>query len=436
MIYGASDEDDWTSEATWYKANPSLGETIDIEKVRNAYISAKENVAEENIFRQLRLNQWVKQSTRWMQMDKWNACAFFVNEEELIGRTCYGGLDLSSTSDITAFVLVFPPRNDEEKYIILPYCWIPEDNMRLRVRRDHVPYDVWAAEGSLETTEGNVIHYGFIEKFIEELGTKYHIKEIAFDRWGATQMVQDLEGMGFTVVPFGQGYKDMSPPTKELMKLTLEERIAHGGHKVLRWMMDNVYVRQNPAGNIKMDKEMKSIFDKITKFRKKRAEEKALQEEPVKESSLSEDALPEEFDVSTMQKTKIQKGMSSTMSVNRNIDNLMNQLEETFSQRLLRMIDERGMTDSEAYTKAYVDRRHFSKIRKDVNYVPNKKTVLAFTIALELSLDEAKDLLASAGFALSRSSKTDIIVAYFLQNKIYDMFEINDVLDAYGQPVF
>ena len=188
--------------------------------------------------------------------------------------------------------------------------------------------------------------------------------------------------------------------------------------------------------DIKMDKEMLSIFDKITRFRKKRAEEKALQEQQIQESSQIEESAPEEIDVSTMQKTKIKKGMSSTMSVNRNIDNLMNQLEETFSQRLLRMIDERGMTDSESYTKAYVDRRHFSKIRKDVNYVPNKKTVLAFTIALELSLDEAKDLLASAGFALSRSSKTDIIVAYFLQNKIYDMFEINDVLDAYGQPVF
>lgn len=188
--------------------------------------------------------------------------------------------------------------------------------------------------------------------------------------------------------------------------------------------------------DIKMDKEILSIFDKITRFRKKRAEEKVLQEQQIQESSPIEESAPEEFDVSTMQKTKIQKGMSSTMSVNRNLDNLMNQLEETFSQRLLRMIDERGMTDSEAYTKAYVDRRHFSKIRKDVNYVPNKKTVLAFTIALELSLDEAKDLLASAGFALSRSSKTDIIVAYFLQNKIYDMFEINDVLDAYEQPVF
>ena len=187
--------------------------------------------------------------------------------------------------------------------------------------------------------------------------------------------------------------------------------------------------------DIKIDKEMLSIFDQITRFRKKRTEQKVLREEAQYTNSKPEE-IPEEFDISTMQKTKIKKGMSSTISVNRNIDNLMNQLEETFSQRLLRMIDERGMTDSEAYTKAYVDRWHFSKIRKDVNYVPNKKTVLAFTIALELSLDEAKDLLGSAGFALSRSSKTDIIVAYFLQNKIYDMFEINDVLDAYGQPVF
>ena len=187
--------------------------------------------------------------------------------------------------------------------------------------------------------------------------------------------------------------------------------------------------------DIKIDKEMLSIFDQITRFRKKRTEQKVLREEAQYPNSRPEE-IPEEFDVSTMQKTKIKKGMSSTMSVNRNIDNLMNQLEETFSQRLLRMIDERGMTDSETYTRAYVDRRHFSKIRKDVNYVPNKKTVLAFTIALELSLDEAKDLMGSAGFALSRSSKTDIIVAYFLQNKIYDMFEINDVLEAYGQPVF
>ena len=255
VIYGASDEADWTSEEVWYKANPSLGYTIDIEKVRNACLSAGDNPAEENIFRQLRLNQWVKQSTRWMQMEKWDACAFPVDERELIGRECYGGLDLSSTTDITALVLVFPPRAEDERYILLPYFWIPEENMRLRVRRDHVPYDVWEQQGFLKTTEGNVIHYGFIEKFIDELGIRYNIREIAFDRWEAIQMVQNLEGLGFTVVPFGQGYKDMSPPSKELMKLTLERKLAHGGHPVLRWMMDNIFVRTDPAGNIKPDKE-------------------------------------------------------------------------------------------------------------------------------------------------------------------------------------
>lgn len=255
VIYGIDDDDDWTSEENWYKANPSLGHTIDIEKVRAAFQSAKENLAEENLFRQLRLNQWVKQSVRWMQMDRWDECAFPVYPDHLRGRVCYGGLDLSSTMDITAFVLIFPPSEENEKFIVLPYFWIPADNLIARVRRDHVPYDIWEQQGFIKTTEGNVVHYGFIEAFIEELNTKYHIKEIAFDRWGAVQMVQNLEGMGFTVVPFGQGYKDMSPASKELMKLTMEKKLAHGGNPVLRWMMDNIYVKTDPAGNIKPDKE-------------------------------------------------------------------------------------------------------------------------------------------------------------------------------------
>jgi phage terminase large subunit-like protein len=255
VIYGASESDDWTDPKVWKKANPSLGITVGIDKVKAACESAKQNPGEENSFRQLRLNQWVKQAVRWMPMDKWDKCAFAVYESELEGRVCYGGLDLSSSTDITAFVLVFPPLDEDDKYIILPYFWIPEDNMQIRVNRDHVPYDVWERQGTLQTTEGNVIHYGFIEQFIEHLGKRFNIREIAFDRWGAVQMVQNLEGMGFTVVPFGQGFKDMSPPTKELMKLTLEERIAHGGHPVLRWMMDNIFIRTDPAGNIKPDKE-------------------------------------------------------------------------------------------------------------------------------------------------------------------------------------
>ena len=129
------------------------------------------------------------------------------------------------------------------------YIGIPQ-----RVRRTSVPYDVWHQQGYLMATEGNVIHYGFIEEFINELGEKYHILEIAFDRWGAVQMTQNLEGMGFTVVPFGQGFKDMSPPTKEFYKLLMEGSIIHGGNPVMAWMAGNVVVDTDPAGNIKPTK--------------------------------------------------------------------------------------------------------------------------------------------------------------------------------------
>ena len=254
VIYGAGNDEDWTDPKIWKKANPSLGETIGMDKVKAACESARQNPGEENSFRQLRLNQWVKQAVRWMPMEKWDACAFPVDPEDLEGRVCYGGLDLSSTTDLTSFCLVFPPEDEDDRYYVLPYFWLPEETLPLRVNRDHVPYDVWERQGYIQTTEGNVVHYGFIEKFIEHLGELYNIREIAFDRWGAVQMVQNLEGMGFTVVPMGQGFASMSPPTKELMKLTLEKRIAHGGHPVLRWNMDNIFIRTDPAGNIKADK--------------------------------------------------------------------------------------------------------------------------------------------------------------------------------------
>ncbi|MBR4696069.1 MAG: terminase large subunit, partial [Selenomonadaceae bacterium] len=224
------------------------------DKVQAACESAKQNPAEENSFRQLRLNQWVKQEVRWMPMSKWDACNFSVSEDALLGRVCYGGLDLSTTTDITAFVLVFPPLDEDDKYQVLPHFWLPEETLDLRVRRDHVPYDVWERQGLIHTTEGSVIHYAFVERFIENLGSKFNIREIAFDRWGATQMAQNLDNLGFTVVQFGQGFASMSPPTKELMNLVLERRIAHGGNPVLRWMMDNIFVEIDDAGNIKPSK--------------------------------------------------------------------------------------------------------------------------------------------------------------------------------------
>ena len=191
-------------------------------------------------------------------MEEWDKCNIPVDPNVLKGRVCYAGLDLSSSIDITAFVLVFPPTEEDDHYYVLPYFWIPEDTITQRVIRDHVPYDDWLELGYIKATEGNVIHYDYIEKFIEELGEIYNIKEIAYDRWGAVQMSQNLENKGFTVVPFGQGMASLSFPTKELLRLVLKHQIAHGGNVPLRWMIDNVVVKKDSAGNIKMDKE-KSI---------------------------------------------------------------------------------------------------------------------------------------------------------------------------------
>ena len=254
VVYGLKDDEDWEDEANWYKVNPSLGYTVDIERLRDAYREAKQNPADEVTFKWLRLNMWVSSTVAWIP----DAIFMKGNEEidlaSLEGRDCYGGLDLSSTGDITALVLMFPPRNEDEKYILLPFFWVPEETIPQRVKAASVPYDIWEKQGYLLSTEGNVIHYDFIEKFINDLAEKYHIVEIAVDRWNATQMIQNLEGDGFTMVPFGQGFASMSGPTKDFYRLLMEGQIIHGGHPVLRWMAGNVVVDTDPAGNIKVTK--------------------------------------------------------------------------------------------------------------------------------------------------------------------------------------
>ena len=254
VVYGLKDDDDWHDEKNWYKANPSLGLTINIERVRDMYREAIDNPAEENVFKQLRLNMWVSSLTRFIPEHIFELGSTPINVDSLQGRDCYGGLDLSSTGDITAFVLVFPPRNDTEKYIVLPFFWVPEDTIPLRVRRASVPYDVWKQQGYLMATQGNVIHYGFIEQFINDISMKYHIIEIAADPWNATMLTQRLTDDGFTIVDFRQGYASMSPPTKEFYKLLMEGKIQHGGNPILRWMAGNVVVDTDPAGNIKCTK--------------------------------------------------------------------------------------------------------------------------------------------------------------------------------------
>ena len=254
VLYGLKDDEDWEDEANWYKVNPSLGYTVDIERLRDAYREAKQNPADEITFKWLRMNMWVSSTTSWIPD------AIFMKGNEPIdmrlleGRDCYAGLDLSSTGDITALVLIFPPRNSDEKYILMPYFWVPEETIPQRVKANSVPYDVWEKQGHLMATEGNVIHYDFIEKFICDLAEKYHILEIAVDRWNATHMIQNLEDAGFTMVPFGQGFASMSTPTKEFYRLLMEGQIVHAGHPVLRWMVGNVVIETDAAENIKVTK--------------------------------------------------------------------------------------------------------------------------------------------------------------------------------------
>lgn len=252
ILYYADEEDDWTSEAVWSKCNPSLGETISLESLREDCAMAQQTPALENTFRQLHLNQWVKQESRFIPMRHWDACPA-IDDLDFDGEEFYAGLDLAATTDIAAFVMIH--LGDDGLYDVFPHFWIPEDSMRDRSKRDGVPYDQWVDQGYMIATSGNVIDYKSIRQKIIDLGEKCQILEIAYDRWNASQLVQDLVDDGATMVPFGQGFVSMSGPTKELLTLVLSHRIRHNGNPVLRWMADNMVVRKDPAGNLKPDKE-------------------------------------------------------------------------------------------------------------------------------------------------------------------------------------
>jgi phage terminase large subunit-like protein len=249
----AGDEgDDWSAEEVWAKANPALGVSVKLDDLRRKAAKAKETPAAQNAFRRLHLCEWTQQEERWLDLEDWNACAFPVDPEALRGRRCFAGLDLSSTTDLSALVLYFP--RDDGLSEVLPYFWMPGDNIVKRMRRDRVPFTVWAEEGWIDLTEGNIVDYAAIRAKVHELAETYEIAEIAYDRWNATGLITQLADDGLTVTPFGQGFASMSAPTKELEKLVLGHLIAHGGHPVLRWNIANVMVRQDPAGNYKIDK--------------------------------------------------------------------------------------------------------------------------------------------------------------------------------------
>jgi len=253
VIYEVPQDAKWDDESVWPLANPNLGVSIGVDYLRRECERAKNSAAYENTFRRLHLNQWTDTDVKFITQDKWNLCGGRWREDmTATGSVAYAGLDLSTTTDLAAFVLAVP--QSDGGIAIRPYCWLPRENARKREIKDRVPYEAWARQGFIELTEGDVIDYDVIRRRINEIGKEYNIKEIAADRWNATQIITQLGGDGFEIVAFGQGFHDMSAPTKELEKLVIGGKLYHPNHPVLNWCCSNLSVEIDAAGNMKPSK--------------------------------------------------------------------------------------------------------------------------------------------------------------------------------------
>ncbi len=253
MIYTLDDGDDWQDEINWMKSNPNLGVSVYIEDLRKKARFAQASPAALNPFLRLHMNVWTSAESVWIVPDAWNATAGEVDTQALAGAECYGGLDLSTTTDISALTLTFAM--PDGTYKNLYEFWIPKDRIEDRVRRDRVPYDVWVRDGFIHATDGPVIDYDYIEHRILELARRYRIRELAYDPYNATEITNHLIDHGVEMVAFRQGFVSISPAAKQMEILIMSQKYHHGGNPVMNWMMSNVVIRQDPAGNIKLDKE-------------------------------------------------------------------------------------------------------------------------------------------------------------------------------------
>lgn len=253
VLYLADPEKDRDDdEELWKRVNPSLGQIFTLDKIRQDYEEAKQNPIDLQNFRRFRLNIPIRQLSKWMPMDAWDRCCGAVDPEALEGLWCYGGLDMSSKIDLTAFVLIFPPQDGLEKYAILPKFYCPDDTIMTRSRQDAVHYEIWADQGFLTATPGNVVDEEFIEKDIMEAAKKYSLQEVGFDPWGATAIANKLYNThGVQMVEVRQGTKSMSEPAKDILVKVKMGLIAHGGNPVLRWCADNLVMDVDANENIR-----------------------------------------------------------------------------------------------------------------------------------------------------------------------------------------
>lgn len=264
FIACADPGDDWRSPKTWAKANPNLGVSVHFDDLKRKAEKAEHILSQQNAFRRLHLDEWTEQADRWVDMDVWDGCSAAFDVAELRGRDCFAGLDMASVRDLSAMALVFP--NDLDGFDVLWKFWLPRETLEPgkteRSERERLRLQEWADQGFITVTEGNVTDYDLVERDIFEAAETYRMLELAHDRWNITQLITHLQNEFGTdessvprVIGFGQGFQSMSAPTKELEKLLLGKKIRHGGNPVARWMASNVAVRQDPAGNLKPDKE-------------------------------------------------------------------------------------------------------------------------------------------------------------------------------------
>ena len=249
IIYEAEMDSDITLESTWKKANPNYGVSLKKEYMQRESKKALDIPSYLNSYLRLHLSQWTENEIKWMGDKEWMECEGELGD--LSNMECWGGLDLATTRDITAFVLIFRVDNI---FKIKPYFFVPRDNAKARSDRDGVDYMSWISQGYIIATEGNVTDYSFIRKKINELSKKYRIQSIAYDRWNASQLVIDLIGDGANMSPLGQGFASLSAPTKMMEKLILSKEIQHDGNPVMRWMIGNVQLEIDSADNHKPSK--------------------------------------------------------------------------------------------------------------------------------------------------------------------------------------
>jgi phage terminase large subunit-like protein len=252
LIYAAKDDDDFDDPEVWERANPSWGETMKAEDFAREHAKAKEDPVQWNNFLRLRLNVWTQPDARFVDRDKWNACGEPFDPAELLGKPCFGGLDLSNVSDITAWILGFPW--DDGTFRVRCRFWIPKAYARLRQEKDGIPYLDWAKRGFITLTDTVQIDYDFITKQVIEDARLFKIRSINADPWNSPQVSLKLSAEGINVELMRQGFVSMNAPCKELLRMVGEREIRHGANPVLGWMAGNARALLDPNENLKISK--------------------------------------------------------------------------------------------------------------------------------------------------------------------------------------